>query len=249
MLAQGLSCTKNASVFDPSHIRTYTSEELIGFLTLDAVNRAYQRGWVETDITVQDELIRRKPVAQLLEKFENPVDDCQQRYVAEALYAIEDPRILACFRKRVSTDVTWVDYLCVNYVAKTGDTRALKILNDNYRKYPTSSVQWSCTVELFGRFHYEPAIPNLIESLGAASLNLVDAAQGSLEQLFPGPHPEFKTIHEAETYFQRKYNDLRQQAPASYSEPGARPRADHQRGGAWQVPGGAFLPIHGKEGT
>jgi hypothetical protein len=223
MLAQGFSCTENARVFDPSRIRTYTSEELIGFLTLDAVEHHYPRGAVEADIAVQNELIRRKPVAQLLEKFENPVDDCQHRYVAEALYAIEDPRILASFRKRVSTDVTWVDYLCVNYVAKTGDTHALKILNDNYFKYPTSSVQWSYTVELFGKFHYEPAIPNLIESLGAAVMNLGQAALESLEQLFPGPHPEFNTIDEAEKYFQRKYNDLRQQAPASCSEPDGRP--------------------------
>lgn len=222
MLAQGLSCAENASVLDPSRIHTYTSEELIGFLTLDVVNRHYPQEAVETASEVQGELIRRKAVVQLLEKFERPADDCQYRYVAEALYAIEDPRILASFRKRLSARLTWVDYLCLNYVAKAGDPHALKILNDNYFQYPTSSLQWSYTVALFGRFNYEPAIPNLIESLGAASLNLVDAAQASLEQLFPGPHPEFNCIDEAQSYFQRRYNEHRQQAPAPYSEPGAR---------------------------
>jgi len=160
----------------------------------------------------------RKAVVELLEKFESPVDNCQHRHVAEALYAIEDPRILASFRKHLSNRLTWEDYLCLNYVAKTGDKDAMKILNDNYFKYPTSSLQWSYTVRLFGKFHYEPAIPNLIESLGAASLNLVDAAIDSLEQLCPGPHPEFSSIDEARKYFQGRYNERRRQAPSACLE-------------------------------
>jgi len=95
----------------------------------------------------------------------------------------------------------------LNYLAKRGDKQALEILNENYFEYGVSSVQWADTVQWFGKYKYQPAIPNLIKSLDAASLNLVGAAQSSLKQLFKGPHPTFKTIEEMKIYFNKRYNE------------------------------------------
>ena len=144
----------------------------------------------------------------LVEAFEKPIDKYQQSIVAQTLFYIDDDK-MPVFRRYISPEPNLTMYFCLSLLAKRGDEDALRILNINYYKYPVSSAQWADTVEFFGKFKYRPAIPNLIKSLDSASLNLVDAAEESLERLFEGPHPPFKTIGEMKHYFESLYEKSR----------------------------------------
>ena len=182
----------------------YSTEELLQYASYPSLNWQYETYGVEVEWTVIRELVKRKETNKLLRAFEHPVDKFQEEVVARALREIDADAIYPVFKRRINHDVTKTMYACLNYLAKRGDEEALKILNDNYFKYG-SSLEWAETVEWFGRYKYKPAIPNLINSLDAASLNLVGSAQWSLEQIFKGPHPEFKSIGEMKRYFEKLY--------------------------------------------
>lgn len=59
-------------------------------------------------------------------------------------------------------------------------------------------------MDLFGEFHYEPAATNLVDSIGAASLNLASAAVDSLQKLFPGSPENFTGLEAASEYFTKR---------------------------------------------
>lgn len=192
-----------------SEIQKYSIKELLNYLSLNSINWQYEKYQNDIRFIIRDELVRRKQIAPLIEAFENPLDQDQQLIVAESLFYIDDDTIAPTFKNHVSSDINDTMYFCLNYLAKRGDQEALQILNNNYFQYGVSSAQWADTVQWFGKYKYKPAIPNLINSLNAASLNLVGAAQESLGQIFAGPHPEFKTIEEMKVYFGELYEKSR----------------------------------------
>jgi len=213
-LCYSLSWSANSSPFPKkelleSKIKKYSTKELLQYLSLKSINWQYERYQNDIRFIIRDELVRRKQIAPLIKAFENPLDEDQQLIVAQALFYTDDNRIAPTFKKHISSEINDTMYFCLNYLAKRGDKEALKILNDNYFQYGVSSFQWADTVQWFGKYKYRPAIPNLIDSLNAASLNLVDAAQESLEQIFDGPHPKFKTIEEMKNYFEELYKKNR----------------------------------------
>ena len=175
----------------------YTDGQLIARLG------AARIGADEYEHEIRRELARRRAVAPLLEAFESAVDPLRRRGVLLALYEIDDSRITAAFRARLSDDTSEEACYIANYLAKGGDADALAILNRNYRCYPVSSLQWSHTVRLFGKHRYRPAAANLIYSLDAAVFNVSAAAYESLREIFPGEHPRHGTIAQARTYFAR----------------------------------------------
>ncbi|EEF58036.1 hypothetical protein [Pedosphaera parvula] len=155
-------------------------------------------------------LLERRQTEFLINAYQQSSDARVRSYlVSRVLYYIEEPAVLAVFRAQLSEEEDEESYYVANYVAKTGDTKALKILNCHYYLYPVSSVQWSDTVELFGKFGYRPAIPNLIESLDAASFNLVDAAEESLEKLYPDSPRKFESLEAARDYFTKRAEEER----------------------------------------
>ena len=123
------------------------------------------------------------------------------------LYQIHDPAVVAAFKRRLAESEREEDYYVANYLGELGDVKALEILNRHYFRYPVSSLKWSFTASLFGKFNYRPAIPNLIDSLNAASLNLAGAALESLQALYPGAPTHFKTLAEAQEYFENQANE------------------------------------------
>jgi hypothetical protein len=138
--------------FSFSRISKYSSKELIQYLTLEYCNWHYEHfdeEWVADGI--RDELIKKKDIDELLTAFENPKDSLQQKMIVEALYKIEDKRIYNAFENHLSSEISDVMYYCASYLAKQGNKKALKVLNDNYFKYGVSSWEWSYTVELFGK--------------------------------------------------------------------------------------------------
>ncbi len=190
-----------------ARLSEYSTEELLAYLTLEYVNWHYEHtGEAEARWEIQDELsTRADDLPLLLEAFAHPVDAFQQKSVAEVVRRFDDPAVLAAFEKHPTDGEDRVAWYCLQYRAERDDTEALRILNEHYGDYPVSSAEWAETAALFGEFGYRPAIPNLIESLDAASLNLAGAACVSLEKLFPGPHPDLEGPSAAKRYFETLY--------------------------------------------
>ena len=144
----------------------------------------------------------------LLSEFWKTRNEERRLGIIYSLYRINDPEVAAFFRRLVSRrfDDGESLYYPLNYLAKLCDPAALSILSGGgkggYEGYP-GCLQWSTTVKLFGKCKYRKAIPFLIDSLTAACMNIGDAADGSLRQLFPGA-PQFHSAEEAQKYYRRR---------------------------------------------
>ncbi len=151
-------------------------------------------------------LRERRQTAFLLKEYAELRDGTARDYLVSCvLYQIDDPAIRAAFERRLGDGESEEDYYVANYLAKTGDRRALAVLNSHYFRYPVSSWQWSFTVALFGKHAYLPAVPNLIGSLDAASLNVGWAALESLQEIYPDAPRHFGSRSEARAYFGRRW--------------------------------------------
>jgi hypothetical protein len=134
---------------------------------------------------ILDELVRRKSTRELVDTFRRTLDRSQRYAVYEAMERIAGNEIERLFKSMADRNLNETSLLAVKHFAKRGDKWALRILNDNYFRYGGSSVEWAEVVELFGKYRYEPAVENLANSVGAASMNLGWAAHQSLEQIYP----------------------------------------------------------------
>lgn len=151
-------------------------------------------------------LLRRKEIPTLVSACERSTDAKVRRYlIKRVLYEIDDPRVVESFGRQLGEEEGEDDYFVANYLAKRGNRTALEVLNRHYFKYPVSSLQWAYTVGLFGKYAYRPAIPNLIDSLHAASLNLVEAAIDSLRIFYPDAPEKFAGLDEVQVYFQKRF--------------------------------------------
>lgn len=144
----------------------------------------------------------------LLSEFELTRNAEEKSGIIYALYKIDDPAVAAFFKRLVkeSFDDGESLYYPLNYLAKRCDNGALRILSGNgrghYPGYP-GCLQWSTTVELFGKCRYRPAAPYLIDSLDAACLNIGVAADDSLRAIFPSS-PTFDSAPKEQAYFRRR---------------------------------------------
>lgn len=153
---------------------------------------------------VRTELVRRRDIPFLIDAYAGSSNPSTRYQVILMLYEIEDPAVLGAFRRWLSDSEDDTDYWIADYLARHGDSSALASLNRHYFKYPVSSVQWAYTVRLFGRFGYRPAIPNLVDSLNAASLNLTEAAFDALSLLYPDAPRKFESLEATQRYFQAR---------------------------------------------
>lgn len=199
------------SLYGHSTLRDAPSDRLVAMLSIryqELPREARQEE--EPYESICSILLERRQTRFLLDALAHSSDVSARYYlVSRVLYQIEDPAIVEAFKKRLSEEEDDVDYFVANYLAKLGDARALEILNRHYFHYPVSSLQWSDTAALFGKFGYRPAIPNLVQSLHAASLNLAGAALDSLQALYPDAPKHFDNLDEARDYFQRRMSEGR----------------------------------------
>jgi hypothetical protein len=172
------------------------------------------------------ELARRRPINTLIHRFNNaPFNGDGGLFrdsVQRTLYLIsedgDDPRIDHLMRRELD-DGTWDgEYYTALYLAKKGVPRALSILKDNCWKYSISSAEWAVALSEFGRQHYRPAIPCLIESAHAASLNAADAAYQSLLLFYPDAPRNLPSPEAAQEYFRKRY--LRERKNLHATNPG-----------------------------
>lgn len=178
------------------------SSELINWLGWTNAPERIKRGHPGLDYEICNELLSRREVDFLLASLNNmPEGRARTLLVVRVLYLIDDQRIADAFAARLNDQETVESYFIANYLAQRGNTAALAMLNRHYGRYPISSYQWAYTVALFGKYHYQPAASNLVESLEDPSLNLSYAASVALHELFPDSPTDFKTPAEAKAYY------------------------------------------------
>lgn len=117
----------------------------------------------------------------------------------------DDPRIDHFMREHLSRRRDRGDYYVARYLSKKGDLKALGILAGNCYEYGISSLEWSFTLEEFGKQKYRPAIACLIKWVDAASLNAAGAACDSLRIFYPDAPNNIPSTEEAAKYFNARY--------------------------------------------
>jgi hypothetical protein len=149
-------------------------------------------------VDVERELIRRRPIDELMSVFEHTSDRAQRAWMIDVLAQIRNAKVDMALRPFVTTDEDDTNYLALKYFAESCDPSALAILNRNYFKYGVSSMEWASIVRVFGACRYAPAVQNLVASLGAASLDLGFAAHASLSEIYPDAHISFSDSMDAQ---------------------------------------------------
>ncbi len=175
--------------------------------TSDLINCLYKWTMHEEDSTcwdlvaIEKELARRDAVKPLM----NLLDSTHGGPFLQTLLSIKDKRVTAYVRRRFSGTPTQENFYFAIYLIEHGDTSMLAVLNRKYWKWEVSSAQRGDAATLFARQKYRPALKHEVESLSAASGNLVEAAEWSLRQFFPDA-PKFNSIEETKKYFNTRIN-------------------------------------------
>ena len=193
---------------DAIHISACTDAQLVSLLTAKAIDSLVaSRVHPDCVFTVMDSLTARRAVEILVATIDDPVDHSQEKYAILAAYHLGDARVVAAMARHVTSETTAVAYYAANYLAKRGDRQALAVLSSNAGQYGISSAQWATTVRLFGKYKFMPAVPYLIDSLDAASMNVGAAAMESLLDIFPGPNPPEIGSVAWQEYFTGRYRE------------------------------------------
>ena len=189
----------SAGAYGQTSIHSATTSSLLTRLaTVDTSDSHYS-----VQDSILTELLRRKPVDQLIATYKHPANDTQAKQLLQSvLYHIRDKTVTAFMHSLLSDSATTATYYAAMYFAKCGDTTALSLLDRHLWDWPVSSWQMSYTVRLFGKYKYYPAIDNLIDELQAASLNLSGEALAALKEFYPNS-PQFGDPDEAVKYFRK----------------------------------------------
>jgi hypothetical protein len=176
----------------PELVRCFSDWHICG------VAEGQASGW-----PISDELARRGHLSQLLTQYGDTPNPDIRDGLEHLAYHAHDAQARS-FLNRVFTDR--LDdgedlYWPAKYLAKQCDPAALQYLT--VKRFSISSAELATSASLFGKCHYRPAIPFLVNyALYAASLNLVDAADSSLRALYPNA-PKFSSLEEEQHWFCR----------------------------------------------
>jgi hypothetical protein len=159
-------------------------------------------------LVVEQEIAKRRPYKELSFVFSATTDDVQKAWVADALDQMRGPEADLVLRPYISKSRDETTYLALKYFARACDDQALRILNQNYFKYSTSSLEWASIVRSFGECKYKPAVPHLIETVNAMMINLGYASHLALLAIYPDAKIDFRNpseTQEAWTKYVRKH--------------------------------------------
>ena len=152
---------------------------------------------------ISDELARRGDIQWLLDRYWKTRNMMIRNGIEHVAYHFDTPEVTAFMKKVVSMRVFDGEdrYWPVNYLAKKCDTVALRELSSG-RYRGQGSLQYQTSVELFGKCGYRPAIPYLVDdALYDFSLNIVIAAQDSLQQIYPDAPQDFDSPEKVQRYY------------------------------------------------
>jgi hypothetical protein len=152
---------------------------------------------------ISDELAHRGKPHQLLERFWTEKDPEIRNGIIHVAYHFNTPEVTAFMQKILAEKIDDGEYLYwpANYLAKQCDADGLNWLSSKPQR-SKGCLQFATTVSLFGKCHYRPAIPYLINySLNDACLNVVGEAESDLRSMYTSSPKEFKSIEEMHKYF------------------------------------------------
>ena len=179
--------------------------ELMDLLTARQINRFFP----DVDPEAAKEAIaRRVPLPVLLMQIETTDDLYARDKLIDIAFHRSEPEVARVFESVLGRGVEEGDCLIAHYLAKRGNRRALEVLNEHYGEYRLSSYGWSYVIPVFGTQRFYPATENLLESLDAASLNVVIAAEEALRRLYPGAPEAFQTLEEVKAYWRKRIKEL-----------------------------------------
>ena len=192
----------------PTSVKACSEDELLFLLSDDGINRFFPNVDPEG---VRFQASRRVGTVKLLETLRASDDGSQREAIVRILSERDDSKeIASTFASLLNKDISRASCWMAEYLAHRGNQRALYLLNDHSGEWWLSSAEWASVVRVFGEQRFYPATPNLIESLGAASLNLGQAALEALMILYPGTKPsDIATIASAKAYFRARANAIK----------------------------------------
>jgi hypothetical protein len=162
------------------------------------VGEGQASGW-----PISDELARRGNLHELLARYWKEPKWTIRGGLEHVAYHFHNPEVTFFMRRALSERVEDGEdlYWPVNYLAKVGDSAALKELSTGrYRNQ--GCMQYETSVALFGKWQYRPAIPYLV---GTAMYdycgNVIDSAEQSLHALYPGSPKRFDKLEDMQRYF------------------------------------------------
>ena len=160
---------------------------------------------VDNKWDIADELARRGDVSPLLRRYWREPDPDIRNGIECVAYRFDSPEVLQFMKAAVAKKVDDGEdrYYPIQYLAKRCDAGALSQLSTGrYRN--KGSLQYQTSVELFGKCEYRPAIPYLVDTaLYDSSLNIVIAAQQSLQELYPHSKKDFSDLEDVQRYYCR----------------------------------------------
>jgi len=152
---------------------------------------------------ISDELARRGNIQWLLDRNWKTRNTMIRNGIEHVAYHFDTP-VITIFMKKVVTKRIFDGedrYWPINYLAKKCDAEALRELSSG-RYRGQGSLQYQTSVELFGKCSYKPAIPYLVDdALYDFSLNVVIAAQDSLQQIYPDAPQDFDSLEKVQQYY------------------------------------------------
>lgn len=183
--------------YNSARIARYSTGDLIDLLSEPSFdeNGIYEENEPYYVRAIKAELAKRGPVDRLAAAFAQTDDPLQRRLIFEVLVNLRSAPSLAALRSSATQQTEEANYLANLYFAQRCDTAALANLNANYGRYSVSSLELASVAKAFGDCDYKAAVPNLVRSVDAASLNLGGAAHLSLQKIYPhakidAPDPE-----------------------------------------------------------
>ncbi|MCP3142275.1 hypothetical protein [Pyxidicoccus xibeiensis] len=154
-------------------------------------------------------LARRFDTAVLAARIQR-ASSTQRRVLAFALYMKPRSPAVMGFMKKLSSDGDEeVAYYALNYRAKACDRDALATLVAPPYEVRAACEQWATTVSLVGQCHYVPGGAFLLNSLGHACLNVVQAAKTGLRALYPDAPATFESESHEKEYFEKRVKQVR----------------------------------------
>lgn len=152
---------------------------------------------------ISDELARRGNPHELLVRFWTEPKWTIRGGIEHVAYHFHNSEVATFMRRALSERIKDGEdlYWPVNYLAKIGDSTALKELSTGrYRNQ--GCMQYETSVELFGKWRYRPAIPYLAETaMHDYCGNIIDAAEKSLHAMYPDSPKHFDNLEGMQRYF------------------------------------------------
>jgi len=154
---------------------------------------------------ISDELARRGKLQELLDHYWKVDKGAIRDGIEHVAYHVDSPQVTAFMKRAMAAHPKdGEDYWPVNYLSKKCDLPALKQLSGGRYRHQ-GCIQYSTSVELFGKCQYRPAIPYLIQdATNDICFNIVESAENSLRALYPGSPKRFETVEDMQQYFARR---------------------------------------------